>query len=188
MRPILRIENHTSFTGLLVANRSEIAIRIIRAAADLGLRTVAVYSEDDASSLHTRMADEAYPLTGRGVPAYLDVDEIIRVAKETGSDAIHPGYGFLPERSAFARRCQEEGITFVGPSVEILDLFGDKGRARKAAADAGVPILGGRNEATSVAEAHEFFNSLGPDGAMMIKAVAGGGGRGTRAVMRAEEI
>ena len=177
-----------NFTSLLVANRGEIAIRIIRAAAGLGLRTVAVYSEDDASSLHTRMADEAHPLTGRGVPAYLDIERIIQLAKETGSDAVHPGYGFLAESSAFARRCQEEGVSFVGPGIESLELFGDKGRGRSAAAAANVPILRGRNEAVSVDEAHEFFTSLGPSGAMMIKALAGGGGRGTRPVTDAEEI
>jgi len=177
-----------NFTSLLVANRGEIAIRIIRAGAGLGLRTVAVYSEDDASSLHTRMADEARPLTGRGVPAYLDIERIIELAKDTGSDAVHPGYGFLAESPAFARRCREAGITFVGPDEESLELFGDKGRARGAAAAADVPILRGRDEAVSVDEAHEFFTSLGPSGAMMIKALAGGGGRGTRPVTDAEEI
>ena len=186
--PRLSIGRYANFTSLLVANRGEIAIRIIRAAADLGLRTVAVYSEDDASSLHTRVADESRPLTGRGVPAYLDVERIIQVAKDAGSDAIHPGYGFLAESAVFARRCQEEGIAFVGPSVETLDLFGDKGRARRAAAAAGVPILRGLDEAASVDEVREFFTSLGPSGAMMIKALAGGGGRGTRPVTDAEEI
>ena len=122
-----------NINSLLVANRGEIAIRIIRAGAGLGLRTVAVYSEDDASSLHTRMADEARPLTGRGVPAYLDIERIIQLAKDAGCDAVHPGYGFLAESPAFARRCREAGITFVGPDEESLELFGDKGRARGAA-------------------------------------------------------
>ena len=176
------------FTSLLVANRGEIAIRIIRAAADLGLRTVAIYSEDDASSLHTKIADVAHPLAGRGVPAYLDIEAIIQVAKDTGSEAVHPGYGFLAERSDFARRCAEEGITFVGPSVENLELFGDKGRARKAAAAANVPIPKGLDRAVSLDEAREFFTSLGAQGAMMIKALGGGGGRGTRAVTNGDEI
>ncbi len=109
-----------SFTALLIANRGEIAIRIARAAADLGLRTVAVYSEDDAASLHTRIADKAYALPGIGVRAYLDTDAIIAAAKATGCDAIHPGYGFLSERADFARRCAKDELTFVGPGVEHL--------------------------------------------------------------------
>jgi len=177
-----------NFTGLLVANRGEIAVRIIRAATDLGLRTVAVYSEDDTFALHTRVADEAHLLAGRGVPAYLNMEGIIKVAKDTGCNAIHPGYGFLAENATFARQCREEGITFVGPTVETLELFGDKGRARALASASDVPILRGRNEAVSVEETREFFASLGPKGAMMIKAVAGGGGRGARVVKRAEEI
>ncbi len=177
-----------SITSLLVANRGEIAIRIIRAATDLGIRTVAVYSEDDAASLHTRVADESRPLTGRGVPAYLDIEAIIQTAKDAGCDAIHPGYGFLAENALFARGCAEEGITFVGPSVEMLELFGDKARARAAAAAAEVPILRGLDRAVSVEEAREFFDSLGTGGAMMIKAIAGGGGRGTRAVTSADDV
>ena len=177
-----------NFTSLLIANRGEIAIRIIRAAASLGLRTVAIYSEDDATSLHTRMADEARPLNGAGIPPYLDTDGLIQIAKDAGCDAIHPGYGFLAESAEFARRCAEEGITYVGPSVENLDLFGDKGRARAAAEAADIPIMKGIDEPVSVEEAHEFFASLGAGGAMMIKAIAGGGGRGTRVVTGADEI
>ena len=177
-----------NINSLLVANRGEIAIRIIRAGAGLGLRTVAVYSEDDSTSLHTRAADEARPLTGLGVPAYLDIERIIQIAKDAGCDAVHPGYGFLAESAALARRCEEEGLTFVGPGVDALELFGDKGRARRAAVAADVPILRGRDEAISVDEAREFFTALAPSGAMMIKALAGGGGRGTRPVTNAEEI
>jgi acetyl/propionyl-CoA carboxylase alpha subunit/acetyl-CoA carboxylase carboxyltransferase component len=175
-------------TALLIANRGEIAVRIARAAADLGLRSVAAYSEDDAQSLHTRVADDGYALRGSGAPAYLDADAIIAAAKATGCDAIHPGYGFLAERSDFARRCAEAGITFVGPRVEHLELFGDKARARSAATAAGVPVLRGLDHAVSLEEARAFFESLEADGAMMIKAVAGGGGRGTRAVTAADEI
>ena len=102
-------------SNLLIANRGEIAIRIMRAAAELGIRTVAVFSEDDAASLHTRKADEARPLRGAGAAAYLDAEQIIAVAKDAGCDAIHPGYGFLSENAAFARRCAEAGIAFVGP-------------------------------------------------------------------------
>src|SRR5689334_10219720 len=114
---------------LLVANRGEIAVRILRAAAELGIPTVAVYSEDDAQALHTRRADEAHPLRGTGVAAYLDIEQIVAAARERGCTAIHPGYGFLSENAAFARRCAEAGVTFVGPEVETLAIFGEKTRA-----------------------------------------------------------
>ena len=175
-------------TCLLIANRGEIAIRVMRAAAELGIRTVAVFSEDDAQSLHTRKADDARRLRGSGAKAYLDAEQIIAVAKETGCDAIHPGYGFLSENASFARRCADEAITFVGPRPEILELFGDKMQARALAERCGVRLLRGTSAATSVAQAKEFFASLGQGAAMMIKAVAGGGGRGMRTVHRAEEI
>src|SRR5262245_49482994 len=173
---------------LLVANRGEIAVRILRAAAELGIKTVAIYSEDDVQALHTRQADVAHPLRGAGVPAYLDGEQIIAAAKETGCDAIQPGYGFLSENAPFARRCTEEGITFVGPSVEILELFGDKVRARATAARAGVPVLAGSAWPVTLEEARHFFASLPRGQALMVKAVAGGGGRGVRVVERAEEL
>jgi acetyl/propionyl-CoA carboxylase alpha subunit len=175
-------------TSLLVANRGEIAIRIMRAAAELGIRTVAIYSEDDASSLHTRRADEARALRGAGAAAYLDREQILAVAKAAGCDAIHPGYGFLSENAKFAHRCAEEGLSFVGPSPEILKLFGDKVQARMLAERAGVPVLPGTAGPTSLDEAKEFLAGLGAGGAIMIKAVAGGGGRGMRAVARIEEV
>lgn len=177
-----------SVTNLLVANRGEIAIRIMRAAAELGIRTVAVFSEDDANSLHTRKADEARPLRGSGAAAYLDMEHIITVAKEAGCDAIHPGYGFLSENAQFARRCAEAGITFVGPRAEILDLFGDKGQARALAERHGVPVLAGTSGPTSLEQAREFLASLGEGRAMMLKAIAGGGGRGMRAVFQPPEV
>jgi acetyl/propionyl-CoA carboxylase alpha subunit/acetyl-CoA carboxylase carboxyltransferase component len=177
-----------SFTALLIANRGEIAIRIARAAADLGIKTIAVYSRDDADSLHTRIADEACQLDQSGARAYLDAEAIIKVAKSTGCDAIHPGYGFLAERADFARRCAEESITFIGPNVRHLELFGDKAQARDAAIAAGVPIPRGLDHAVSLEQATEFYNSLGPGGAMIIKAVAGGGGRGTRPVTDADDL
>ena len=177
-----------TFKKLLIANRGEIAIRIARAAADLGLPTVAIHSEDDASSLHVRVADAAHQLTGVGAAAYLNVDGVIGAAKATGCDAIHPGYGFLAERADFARACAAAGIRFVGPSPEHLDLFGDKARARAAAVAADVPVIRGLDHAITLDEARDFFAALGPDGAMIIKAVAGGGGRGTRAVMKESEI
>src|SRR5579885_2734700 len=175
-------------TRLLVANRGEIAIRIMRAAAELRVPTVAIFSEDDSQSLHIRKADDARGLRGKGASAYLDIEQIIAVAAETGCDSIHPGYGFLSENAAFARRCAEAGITFVGPRVEILELFGDKVRARAAAAAAGVPVLPGTSGPTSLEEARAFFASQGEGAAMMIKAVAGGGGRGMRAVERLDQL
>src|SRR5271166_1535152 len=129
--------------SLLIANRGEIAIRIIRAAAEMGIRTVAVFPEDDATSLHTRRADEARHLSGVGAAAYLDGEQIIAIAKESGCDAIHPGYGFLSENAGFARRCDQEGIAFVGPRAEILELFGDKVQARAIAARYGIAVMAG---------------------------------------------
>ncbi len=176
------------FKKLLIANRGEIAIRIARAAADLGLPTVAIHSEDDAPSLHVRVADEAHQLPGQGAAAYLNIENVIAAAKATGADAIHPGYGFLAERADFARAVAAAGLTFVGPSPEHLDLFGDKAQARAAAIAASVPIMRGLDHAITLEEAHAFFATLGEGGSMIIKAVAGGGGRGTRAVMTASEI
>ena len=177
-----------SLTRLLIANRGEIAIRIMRAAAELDIQTVAVFSEDDAESLHTQKADEARPLRGAGVGAYLDAEHILAVAKEAGCDAIHPGYGFLSENAGFARRCAEEGITFVGPRAETLELFGDKVQARALAEHCEVPVLPGTTQPTSLEEATAFLSSLGVGGAMMIKAVAGGGGRGMRVVQSPDEL
>jgi len=177
-----------SLENLLVANRGEIAIRVMRAAAELGIRTVAVFSEDDASSLHTRKADEVHPLRGTGVAAYLDAEQIVALAKEAGCDAIHPGYGFLSENAAFARRCADEGITFVGPRAETLDLFGDKGQARALARRCGAPILPGTLGPTSLDEARELLESLGDGGSVMLKAVMGGGGRGMCAVRHPDEL
>ena len=128
-----------SFNGILIANRGEIAIRITRAAQDLGLRTVAVYSEDDALSLHTQIADDAVALEGIGAAAYLNMEAVIGAAQQANCDAIHPGYGFLSEQDAFAERCTEAGIKFIGPSPAHLRLFGDKAQARAAAVAAGVP-------------------------------------------------
>ncbi|MDP7640795.1 MAG: biotin carboxylase N-terminal domain-containing protein, partial [Candidatus Hydrogenedentes bacterium] len=134
------------------------------------------------------VADEAYALEGRGVPAYLNMDGIIEAAKECDCDAIHPGYGFLAENAAFAKKCAENGIVFIGPDVENLELFGDKGRARAAAAASDVPVLAGIDTPVSLQEARDFYASLGSRAGMMIKAIAGGGGRGTRAVTDASQI
>ena len=173
---------------LLIANRGEIAIRIARAAADLGIYTVAAFSEDDEQSLHTRVADESSGLSGIGAGAYLDAEAILDMAEANGCDSIHPGYGFLSERADFAAACAERGITFVGPSEYHLSLFGDKARARAAAVAADVPVLRGHDEAVSLERAADFFGTLGSDGVMMIKAIAGGGGRGTRTVRSIDEL
>lgn len=175
-------------TRLLIANRGEIAIRIARAAAELGIQTLAIFAEDDAASLHTRRADQAAALQGRGASAYLDQQQIIDVALAHGCDSVHPGYGFLSENADFARRCKAAGLTFVGPSAETLDVFGDKARARDLARDHGVALAAGSNRATSLEDTERFFRELPAGAGMMIKALAGGGGRGMRAVHRADEI
>lgn len=177
-----------TLSRVLIANRGEIAVRIARAVGGIGMTAVAVYADDDEASLHARIADEAYALKGAGPAAYLDVEGLISVARTTGCDAVHPGYGFLSESAAFARRAQEAGIFFVGPQPEVLDLFGDKAKARALAARCGLPILAGTEGAASLAEVQAFMRSLGPKGAVMLKAVAGGGGRGMRAVTSPDEL
>jgi len=173
---------------ILIANRGEISIRIARAAADLGIETVAVYTPDDSKSLHVLAADEACDLKGKGVAAYLDQEQLIDIARSFGCNAVHPGYGFLSENAEFARRCIEEGLIFVGPSPAILDLFGDKAAARALAKRLGVPILPGTTGATTLEEAKEFFRSLGKSAAIMVKAISGGGGRGIRPVYAEAEL
>ncbi|MFV0309747.1 MAG: carboxyl transferase domain-containing protein [Desertimonas sp.] len=177
-----------SLKTLLVANRGEIAIRVLRAGSEAGLRTVAVYADDDAESLHTRKADEAHSLGGAGARAYLDIDRVLAVAAAAGADAIHPGYGFLAENPTFAARCADAGITFVGPTSEVLALFGDKGAARELAAKVDVPVLAGTPGGIDVTAAAEFLAGLGPDGAIMLKATAGGGGRGARIVTATDDL
>jgi acetyl/propionyl-CoA carboxylase alpha subunit/acetyl-CoA carboxylase carboxyltransferase component len=174
--------------NLLIANRGEIAIRIARAAAELGIPTVAIYSEDDAASLHIRKTDDARALRGKGAAAYLNIEQIVATARQAGCDAVHPGYGFLAENAEFARRLDEAGINFVGPGTEILELFGDKVKARMLAERCRVPLLRGTASATTLDEARAFFAALGSGGAIMIKAIGGGGGRGMRPVYRDDEI
>jgi len=174
--------------NLLIANRGEVAIRVMRAAAELGIRTTAVFSEDDDRSLHVRRADVARPLRGAGARAYLDAEQILALAAREGCDAIHPGYGFLSESAAFARRCDDAGIRFVGPRPDTLELCGDKAQARALAERCGVPILPGTSGPTRLEKARDFFAALGGGAAVMIKAVAGGGGRGMRAVHHPDEL
>ena len=168
---------------LLAANRSEIAIRVFRAATELGLRTVGIYSKEDRLGLHRFKADEAY-LVGEGkgpVEAYLDIAGIVALAKERGVDAIHPGYGFLSENPAFARACEAAGIVFVGPTPKLLELLGDKTAARRLAASASVPVLPGTEEPVgSAEEAERIASEIGYP--VIVKAAMGGGGRGMRVV------
>src|ERR1700676_5800941 len=174
---------------LLAANRSEIAIRIFRAANELGLRTIGIYSQEDRLALHRFKADEAYQVgAGKGpVVAYLDIAGIVALAKEKGVDAIHPGYGFLSENPAFARACQKAGIAFIGPTPELLELLGDRTAARRLAESAGVPVLPGTEESiTSAAEARKFAATIGYP--VIVKAAMGGGGRGMRVVRNESEL
>jgi pyruvate carboxylase len=171
---------------LLALNRGEIAIRIMRAATELGLRTVAIFSKEDRLSLHRFKADEAYEIgEGKGpVEAYLDVEGIVALAKETGVDAIHPGYGFLSENPALPRACERAGITFVGPSAKLLELLGDKRAARKLAQEAGVPVVPGTERPVTTPEAaRKMAEQIGFP--LIIKAAFGGGGRGMRVVEKA---
>ncbi len=174
---------------VMAANRGEIAIRIFRACTELGLRTVAIYSHEDRFSLHRYKADEAY-LVGRGkdpVEAYLDYNEILDLAEARGVDAIHPGYGFLSENPAFARACVERGLVWVGPSPEVIELVGDKTRARKLAVDLGIPVIPGTEEPVeSLEDALNFAESVGYP--VIIKAASGGGGRGMRVARDPEEL
>src|SRR5690348_13270242 len=174
---------------LLAANRSEIAIRIFRAANELGLRTVGVYSKEDRLGLHRFKADEAYLIgAGKGpVEAYLDIPGIIAVAEKTGVDAIHPGYGFLAENPALARACKKAGIAFVGPTPELLELLGDKTAARRLAVSAGVPVLPGTEKPVkSIAEARSIAKEIGYP--VIVKAAMGGGGRGMRVVQEEAQL
>ena len=168
---------------LLVANRGEIAIRVLRAASELQLRTMAVYTFEDRYSLHRYKADEAYQIGEDKDPLrpYLDIEEILRVALENGADAIHPGYGFLSENVAFARRCREVGINFVGPDAEIMERLGDKVAAKQLARSLGIPMIeDSRTDLSSPEIARAEARRIGYP--VIVKAAAGGGGRGMRVV------
>ncbi|MDP6977941.1 MAG: carboxyl transferase domain-containing protein [Myxococcota bacterium] len=173
---------------LLVANRGEIAIRICRAAAELGIETVAIAPDDDASCLHARRADAWQRLEGQGAAAYLDVEQIVALAVREGCDAVHPGYGFLSENATFASRCGEAGVVFVGPTPDQLSLLGDKLAARALAKECGVEILPGTTEAATPEQAKAMFDEYGGELRVVIKAVAGGGGRGMRVVDSASAV
>ncbi|MFN8636285.1 MAG: biotin carboxylase N-terminal domain-containing protein [Chloroflexota bacterium] len=176
------------FERLLIANRGEIAVRVIRACADLGIRSIAVYSVADRDALHVRMADEAHPIgPGRASESYLSIPRILNVARATGAQAIHPGYGFLSESAAFAEACAAAGLTFVGPPPSAMELAGDKAAARRLAVSCGVPVVPGydgpeQSDAALTAEAERVGFPL------LVKAAAGGGGRGMRAAASRAEL
>lgn len=179
----------TRFAKLLVANRGEIALRVFRAADTLGIATVGVYSADDADSLHTSRCDEAVRLPGTGAAAYLDVAAIIDAVRQTDTDSLHPGYGFLSESPALARACADAGITFIGPTAGALEAFGDKATARELAVTQGIPTVPGTPGTTTLPEMEKFLQTLGPGNpAAVIKAIAGGGGRGMRIVRDSGEL
>ena len=165
-----------SFSKIVVANRGEIAVRAFRAAYETGASTVAVYPREDRNSFHRAFADEAVRIGTEGSPvtAYLDPDEIIRAAVQTGADAVYPGYGFLSENAALARKCAENGLTFIGPSPETLDLTGDKSAAVEAARKAGLPILDDSEPSEDLDELVSYAE--GRAYPLFVKAVAGGGG------------
>ena len=174
------------FKKILIANRGEIAIRIIRACNEMGIKTVAVYSNADKNSLHVKFADEAICIgEGPAVESYLNIPRIIAAGEITNADAIHPGYGFLAENAKFSKICKENGFTFIGPDAEIIDLMGDKVNARNSAKDAGVPIIPGSNTLSSSKELLKIANKIGYP--VMLKAVAGGGGKGMRIVKNESE-
>ena len=177
------------FSKVLIANRGEIAVRLMRALRDLGIASVAVHARDDVSALHAQLADTAVALDATGPSAYLDVAALIAVAKAQGCDAVHPGYGFLSERADFAQACAEAGLVFIGPTPEQLGLFGDKARARALATQCDVPVMPGSAGAVTLAQAQAFFAEQHAQGAgVMVKAIGGGGGRGMRAVIDVHEL
>lgn len=175
------------FERILVANRGEVAVRVIRACKEMGVKTVAVYSTADAGAFHTQIADDAYCIGApRPQESYLNTDAILTVALESGATAIHPGYGFLSESAPFARECRDCGLVFIGPSPEVIERMGDKDEARRTARLAGVPVVEGsdllRDEADAVGQARRIGFPL------LVKARSGGGGRGIRKVERLEDV
>ncbi|HZB52170.1 MAG TPA: biotin carboxylase N-terminal domain-containing protein, partial [Reyranella sp.] len=174
------------FKRVLIANRGEIAIRIARAAASLGVDSVAIFTRADAMSLHTKLAGSAREIGGDAVRGYLDIEAVIDAAKASGCDCVHPGYGFLSENTLFAERCEAGGLRFIGPSPASLKLFGDKVEARTFAQTQGIPVIPGAPKLASSDDAKARAKAIGYP--VMLKASAGGGGRGMRAVTRPEEM
>ncbi len=175
------------FRKILIANRGEVALRIIRACKELGIRTVAIYSEADARSLYVKKADESYLIPGDPVWAYLDYVRIVDLAKSVGADAVHPGYGFLAENAEFARFCQKRGITFIGPKPEHIEMFGDKVKAKKMMKKLGIPTVPGVEEPLKdPTDALHYAKEIGFP--IILKSAYGGGGRGMRVVKSEKEL
>jgi acetyl-CoA carboxylase biotin carboxylase subunit len=176
------------FRKILIANRGEIAVRVIRACREMGIATVAVYSEADRAALHVRMAEEAMPIGGAAASeSYLSVEKILEAARASGAEAIHPGYGFLSENPAFAAACEQAGFVFIGPSAAAMELMGSKTRARQAMIAAGVPVVPGSSEPLGdLADARRQAAAYGYP--VLVKAAAGGGGKGMRVVEREEDL
>ncbi len=175
------------FEKILIANRGEIACRIIRAAKELGIKTTAIYSEVESTARHVKMADEAYMIGVDPLDTYLNMHRIVDLALEIGADAIHPGYGFLAENADFARLCEERGITFIGPTSEVIALMGDKARSKEIMKKAGVPVVPGSDGVLrDVEEAKAIAKEIGYP--VLLKATAGGGGRGIRICRNEEEL
>src|SRR5450755_3247690 len=176
------------FEKILVANRGEIAVRVIRACREMGITSVAVYSDVDRAALHVLKADEAYGIgPAAATESYLNIDRVVEVAKRCGADAVHPGYGFLSENSKFSRACGDAGIKFIGPSPESMELMGSKTRARQGMEKARVPFVPGTSRGIeSLAEALKVAAGLGYP--VMLKAAAGGGGKGMRLVVSESEF
>jgi len=178
---------HKKITKILIANRGEIALRIIRACKELEIKSVVVFSEADVNGVWVRKADECYPIMGDPIAAYLDYDRIINLAKKADCDAIHPGYGFLSESAEFAQACADNGIIFIGPKAEHIALFGDKMASKVAMRAVGVPMLPGTDEPIdNIEDAQKIATDIGFP--VIIKAAFGGGGRGMRIVERAEDF
>ena len=177
------------FKKILVANRGEIATRVVRACHELGVKTVAVYPKEDEYSAHRFAADEAYLIgqSEKPIEAYLDIDEIIRVAKESGAEAVHPGYGFLAENADLAQACADNGLKFIGPKPEHLRMFGNKLEAKRVAVEAGLkPIPGLSGDIKDVEQVRDFAHQYGYP--IMVKAANGGGGRGMRIINDEQEL
>ena len=176
------------FSKILIANRGEIAVRIIRACRNMGIPSVAVYSKEDAKSLHVKLADQRICIgEGQSRESYLNMDRIIQAALNMGADAIHPGYGFLSENSEFVRKCEESHITFIGPSADVIDRMGNKSAARQTMSEAGVPVVPGTKEPVyDAAEGRRLAEEIGFP--VMIKASSGGGGKGMRVAETADDF
>ena len=176
------------FTKVLIANRGEIAVRVIRACRNMGVPCVAVYSKEDANALHVKLADQRICIgEGSSRESYLNMDRIVQAAMNMGADAIHPGYGFLSENSEFVRRCEENGITFIGPPADVIDRMGNKSAARRTMMEAGVPVVPGTKEPVyDAAEGRSQADMIGYP--VMIKASSGGGGKGMRVAVNGEDF